>query len=407
MGDSIPRAGGLLSVSEHGWILIAVFWASFGFLMIPSTGDATLAGQMAFTFLGASVWAVLTLPLFSVTERFDLTNDEGAWRWTRVASLIAFGLVVSLAVSWLVSFASAQFLRGQFSGRLVGPDGIRIMLDYRITHDILACNLVLAAGVARDYLKRYRTRLAEATLLRSQLAEARLEVLQSQLNPHFLFNALNAVAALVQKDPAGARRMIALLSDLLRETLNGAAEPQVPLEKELDMLRRYLAIMEIRFRGTLETRIVIDPEAVQALVPTLILQPLVENALKHGVSRASGRGVVELTCTRDGLDLVLRVRNTGGAGDGLGKNSDRAGVPSPTTRREGGFGLWHTRERLQQLYGERAALHLTPAPDGATIAEIRLPYRLAAPASVSESEMGPQGSEVPDRPALVVGMAGG
>ena len=100
------------------------------------------------------------------------------------------------------------------------------MVNYRITHDILASHLVLVAGVARDYLMRYRTRLAEATALHSQLTEARLEVLQSQLNPHFLFNALNAVAALVQKDPAGARRMIALLSDLLRETLYGAAEPQ-------------------------------------------------------------------------------------------------------------------------------------------------------------------------------------
>jgi len=377
----------MLLMRGQGWILIGLFWTSFGFLMIPNTGDATPAASVGFTFLGAVAWAALTVPLFAVTERFELTNEEGSWRWIRVAGLLAFGMVVAVVVAYVLALLSAQLLRPGFSGRLAGPEGVSIMLDYRIPHDVLACHLVLAAGVARDYMLRYRTRLAEATVLRSQLTEARLEVLRAQLNPHFLFNALNAVAALVQRDPAGARRMIALLSDLLRQSLDGSAEPEVPLERELEMLRRYLAIMEVRFRGTLETRIEIAPDALHAMVPALILQPLVENALKHGVSKARGVGVVEVTALKTGDDLRLAVRNSGGAGTW---RPDVAAVG----RREGGFGLRHTRERLRQLYGDRGILELTPSPDGGTVAEILLPFRLAPGAGDRPSEVEPRESAV-------------
>lgn len=372
-------------VGWRGYVLILAFWTLFGVLMFPQTGSATPTAVAAFTFLGAYVWAALTVPLFRATERFNLTSDEGSWRVVRVAALLASGLGLALAVSVAIASTSAFLFQDHLVGRLAGREGIWTMARYRLAHDVLACQLVLTAGVARDYFFRYRLRAAEAARLEHQLAEARLEVLRAQLNPHFLFNTLNAVAALVQHDPRGVRRMIALLSDLLRDTLDRASEPEVPLWREIEMLGRYVAIMEIRFRGALETRVVVDDAVREALVPHLILQPLVENALKHGAGRAPGAGRVEVSAYREGFDLVLAVRDSGASeasAASLCAPSDERfeEVQLAANGREGGFGLRHTRERLRQLYGERAILHLRRHIAGGTVAEVRLPYHEATQA---------------------------
>ena len=200
-------------------------------------------------------------------------------------------------------------------------------------------------------------------------------MLRTQLNPHFLFNTLNAVAALVQTDPKGVRRMIALLSDMLRKTLDQASEPEVPLERELELLRLYLSIMEIRFRGRLDVRIAADPTVMEARVPHLILQPLVENSMKHGIGYGSDSGLLEIAASREGDELILTVRDSG-PGSAIDGPSSGAG-PS----QGGGFGLRHTRERLQQSYGERGKLALTTTERGGTVAEVRLPYHATAFAS--------------------------
>jgi two-component system, LytTR family, sensor kinase len=375
-------AVGPTSVLRIGWrglLLIVVFWTLFGGVMfaslflsgLPRSGDVSGAGLFAFSMLGAYAWAALTLPIFHFTQRLNLTAHPTGWKAIRVAALVFLGLVFAGAISMAVS-VSAQWLLsgpGLMTGRLAGPEGIGVMVRYRVPHDLLACLLVLTAGVARDYFFRYRSRLAEAEILRTQLAEAQLQVLRTQLNPHFLFNTLNAVAAMVQADPRGARRMIALLSDLLRQTLHDASEPEVPLEDELEMLRRYLEIMEIRFRGRLEARLAADDEVLQALVPQLILQPLVENSMKHGMGQGSEPGVLEVTARREGGDLVMAVRDSG-----RGASIAEGEPPRAHPDRQGGFGLKHTRERLRHLYGERASLTLTSPDAGGTVAEVRLPY---------------------------------
>src|SRR5581483_10484581 len=141
--------------------------------------------------------------------------------------------------------------------------------------------------------------------LRAQLADARLESLRSQLHPHFLFNTLNAISALTERDPAGVRRMIARLSELLRAMIESGGGTTVPLREELDILQRYIEIMEIRFQGRLHVSTKIDPGALDLAVPALILQPLVENALEHGASRAAGESRVEIEVRRDGARLQL------------------------------------------------------------------------------------------------------
>jgi len=181
-----------------------------------------------------------------------------------------------------------------------------------------------------------------------------------QINPHFLFNTLHAVSALVERDPGGVRRMIARLSELLRHTIESHATDEVPLRDELAFLRRYIEIMEIRFQGRLRVDRNIADDTQDALVPNLILQPIVENALEHGVNRAAGEGQIEIAARRDGERLVLTVRDNG---------------PGLDVQNASGVGLANTRARLEQLYGNRASLELRDAEGGGVLAQITLPYR--------------------------------
>jgi signal transduction histidine kinase len=203
---------------------------------------------------------------------------------------------------------------------------------------------------------------AQSAGLHAQLAEARLAVLRTRLNPHFLFNTLNAVSALVAKDPKGVRDMLALLSELLRHALAETRQQEIPLREEVRLLRLYLEILEIRYQGQLRTEVTIDPEVHEALVPNMILQPLVENAMKHGVDCAGGHGVIEVLARRSGDDLVLTVRDTGPGG----------GSPSPSGST--GIGLRISRQRLAELYGTEQRLELTPEPGGGMTARVVLPY---------------------------------
>ncbi|MEX2583705.1 MAG: histidine kinase, partial [Gemmatimonadota bacterium] len=209
----------------------------------------------------------------------------------------------------------------------------------------------------------------EASQLRAQLVESRLQFLRAQLNPHFLSNTMNAVSALVTKDPKAVRRMLARLSELLRYTLEAPAEPEVPLEQELAVLTQYLEILEIRFQGRLRTSIAADPALMDALVPNLILQPLAENAMEHGVSQAAGSGSIEVSARRSGDYIVLTVQDTGASAE-----AEPTAPPTlPTSG--GGYGLRHTRDRLEQLYGDDAHLELSPTAEGGMKAEVTLPYR--------------------------------
>jgi two-component system, LytTR family, sensor kinase len=203
---------------------------------------------------------------------------------------------------------------------------------------------------------------AQSAELQAQLAEARLNVLRARLNPHFLFNTLNAVSALVAKDPRGVRDMIALLSELLRHALSETTEQEIPLRDELRLMRLYLEILEIRYQGQLRTAIIADADVQDALVPNLILQPLVENAMKHGIDRAGGHGVIEVRARRDGDSLILVVHDTGQGDD-----------PAPPPH-VGGVGLRLTRDRLAEMYGSGQQLELVPVAGGGMCASITLPY---------------------------------
>jgi two-component system LytT family sensor kinase len=187
-----------------------------------------------------------------------------------------------------------------------------------------------------------------------------------QLQPHFLFNTLNAISALIHEDADAADRMLARLGDLLRMTLEGGEQAEVPLSQELELLKRYLAIEEVRFADRLVVRLDFAPAALQARVPSLVLQPLVENAIRHGIARRSEPGRLDVSGVVDGSSqLRLTVHNDG----------------PPLQRPLGeGIGLRNTRARLEQLYGSEQRLAIENDPAGGVRTVLQLPFRVALPA---------------------------
>jgi len=186
-----------------------------------------------------------------------------------------------------------------------------------------------------------------------------------QLHPHFLFNTLHAISTLVYKDPKGADEMIANLSELLRATLDTSDQQEIPLRKELDLLERYLEIQQVRFGDRLRIRKEVDPQTLDASVPTLILQPLVENSIKHGIEPRPGPGEIVIGAHRRGTALQLSVRDNGN------------GVEEHPAKDGSGIGLSNTRARLEQLYGKEAKLTLSRPSNGGCSVELELPFRNA------------------------------
>jgi signal transduction histidine kinase len=214
------------------------------------------------------------------------------------------------------------------------------------------------------YFAQARERETQAVRLAAQLAEVRLGALRMQLNPHFLFNSLNAISVLVRdRNTAAASRMLELLSDVLREVLRDATH-ETTLATELEFLKRYLAIEQVRFSDRLRPQIEADRAIAGAALPRFLLQPLVENALRHGIAQRADAGMLSVNARREGDLLVLTVRDDG------------PGI-SPGAPVSGGVGLANTRARLAALYGDRASLDIANAEGGGVVATVRLPYHEA------------------------------
>ena len=361
--------------------LIALFW-TFVVVLTASQRAIDPRGPQGFPprellqiSLEYVLWLLLTPGIFWLSRRFGF---EGGRRPGRVLLHIGVALLVAVGVDF---FGRATFYALLPEVTRWPFDPLGALLRLRFLDELFLYLVVLAAGFARDYFLRYRERLEEtaqlrtqAAALQAQLADARLQALRMQLNPHFLFNTLHAVSSLVERDPRGVRRMIARLSALLRYTLEEASAQEVSLRQELRFLHGYLEIQQIRFQGKLEVEEEIAREALDAFVPNLILQPLVENAIKHGASQVSGVGKIGIEARREGDRLLLRVRDNGpGLADASGD-----GAPSRS-----GVGLRNTRERLEGLYGASQRFTLAPAEGGGLIAEVALPYHtepIAAPA---------------------------
>jgi LytS/YehU family sensor histidine kinase len=234
--------------------------------------------------------------------------------------------------------------------------------------DLLLYLLIVAAAQSAAHAWESRQRAIAAATYQRQLAEARLHVLSAQLQPHFLFNALHAISALIWEDPARADRLLARLSEMLRLTLRSSARVETTLSEELALLRRYAEIQEARYGDRLSVLFDVPSEVGEALVPRLILQPLVENAIRHGITRRITPGRVEVRAWRDEGRLHLTVRD-----DGVGLRRD-----APVQE---GVGLSITRARLRQLYGAEQRFALDSVPEGGALCTLSFPLRLAEAAT--------------------------
>lgn len=263
-------------------------------------------------------------------------------------------------------------------GRATHTDPVRASVSAGISllDEAVKVVLLAMAGAIATYATLWSERLTrrsaddarEREALREKLIAAQLDRLRQQLHPHFLFNTLNVIAAVVHTDPAAAERMIAGLGELMRMALYGGAEQEVPLTRELTVLRHYLTIQEIRFEDRIRIETRVADGVGDALVPALILQPLVENAIKHGLAPRASGGRILVAAVRVGDDLELLVQD-----DGVG-----SGTPDGAPERER-IGLGNARERLRYLYGERCSFVAESPREGGFIVRVRIPFRTYAP----------------------------
>ena len=306
-------------------------------------------------------WAVLVPGILWTARRFPFARD----RWVRSAlphipAVVVFVFLhatiavtvrtpifraFSVETNWLMSFQNLFFLNFDWE-----------MMTYWG---------VVGMSYALHFQGESQAQTLNAARLETRLAEASLQSLQRQLHPHFLFNTLHSISTLVHRDPEAADAMLARLSDLFRLTLDRVGDQEIALKDEIDFLEKYLEIERTRFGDRLQIEIDIDPETLDALVPNFLLQPLVENAVRHGIARKVGGGRVEVRCRRKADTLTLVVRDTGPGLSTVKINDLNTGV-----------GLSNTRSRLQHLFGARHRFEFQEPHDGGLAVHITIPFRI-------------------------------
>ncbi len=356
-----------------GWTAIGLFFTSQSYITYKYAGGRVLLGlilklQMSEWY----VWGLIAPALVWFARRFPL--ERGRW-----ARNLPIHIVASLVVAFL-KVAVDNLVRNHV---LLIPG--KMAPAYKLHLNILTYWAIVGATAGFDFYRRYREGELRASQLTAQLAKARLQALQMQLHPHFLFNTLNSISTLVHRDPEAADRMIARLSELLRMTLEDGGVQEVPLQKELEFLDRYLEIERTRFADRLTICMEIAPETLNARTPYLILQPLVENAIRHGVAPRSRPGRVVVRSRRQDGMLVLEVQD-----DGPGLATGGGGVSKP----KNGVGVSSTRARLEQLYGSSQQFELKNGAEGGAIAVISFPFQTA---STGNGNRGADEAANPDR----------
>jgi len=322
----------------------------------------------------------------------DLIPPQGRWRWVGgqmpgwlAWSLVApgIGLVAKYlstrrlkwfqAIGWIaasgaISICLSYLLKGLFDNLFFGSPILR-SFDETQKHllygwDLPIFGLVLSINLAWEHIQKSRQKEALASRLEAELAVNRLAVLKAQVQPHFLFNTLHVISALVKKDPEAAEEMIARLSHLLRASVSETDRPEATLTEELDILMNYVEIVQVRFKDRLRVELNVAPEAAEAQVPALFLQPLVENAVRHGIAQNLEGGTVKITAFRERQILVVRVDDTG-----PGFSGDREDILGR------GSGLSNLQKRLELLYPGEHRLDFARSDQGGGRVVVEIPFR--------------------------------
>jgi signal transduction histidine kinase len=368
--DVAPAAGGPQKNRLLKWTIIVGFWVFFGLLNASQLYLGLLMEGMhlsiwrvfATDVVGWLPWIPATPIVLWLGRRFPLERQT----WWRVLPVhliaclliasahLAFATYINILISPFGPRTSPRSFWESFLGRATSQFHLELLI-YAAT---------LGVSYAVSYYMRFREREFRASQLEAQLVQAQLQTLKMQLHPHFLFNTLNGIAGLVRDNRnKAAVDMLAGLSDLLRYTLENAGKQEVPLKEELEFLELYLDIQQMRFPDRLRVEMSVAPETLDAVVPNLILQPLVENAIRHGISRRAAAGTVGVSAQRDNGLLRLTIYD-----DGPGLKRDDGAKPVE------GVGLSNTRARLLQLYGDRQKFSLSERESGGVEAALVIPF---------------------------------
>jgi two-component sensor histidine kinase len=340
------------------WTVLALLAASQSMFTYAYAGSGTVnrAAVLKVTLPLWYIWSVLALAVVWASRRWPI--GPGVWQ-RRIPVHVALNLVFALLV--IAAYRQARALLGLPSQR---PFGFELISGLQA--QVLTYWIVVGLDHVVAYYRRARDREVRAAELSAELSAARLDALRMQLHPHFLFNTMHAISSAIREDPEGAENMLAELAELLRTTVDSSATHEVPLREEMQFIERYVAIQRVRFGDRLQVLIDVDRDTDDALVPTLILQPLVENAIEHGIAARRRGGRLEIRAAARSGNLELSV-----ADDGLGLTATE--LHTDTAR----VGLRNTRARLAHLYGERGRLDLRNRTDGGVVATVVLPYRCA------------------------------
>jgi hypothetical protein len=338
-------------------VLTVLFGLQQWFAQPPSRQDLELGTALLLQAVTWGVWLLL-LPLVFRVAAAHPPDGRPTSGWVIRSALEGAGFVVAHSLL-------SGTIRWAFGISISADLGVVLLnsLSFGFASNCLRYSAIFVCYQAVIYHDAVRERDLRATRLETDLAQAKLSNVEACLRPHFLFNTLNAIAALVREDPRLAERMIGELSDLLRASLSGDASKEVRLDEELAFTRKYLDLEGVRFQDRLRFSIDASSEARQALIPYLLLQPLVENAVRHGIAPVEAGGFISVAAARQNGLLRITIRDDG---IGLTAISRHAGS---------GIGLESVRARLAHLYGAKHRFELTPGTPRGTIVDLELPYR--------------------------------
>lgn len=380
---------GMMPVPGDGWFRpeegLGKWWLKvLGWAFLAYTGlfvMSTIQGTINIRYEGLTVqWPLLLTsraldeyssalfvpPIFLLVRRFPL--DRGHWRVSVLVLLAA--TTVAVGVKYALTQPVLHSLFPAYTASIssaIATNMLAVLFDFWA---------VVAVAQAIDFHRRAQERGRLAVQLRERLTQAQLDALRSRLQPHFLFNTLNGAATLLHRDPEGADRMLNQLAELLRLTLAHGGAQEIPLREEMGLLERYLGIMRVRLGDRLSVTFDVPEGLSRGAIPPFLLQPLVENALEHGIGARPGRGRLHVRAWREGASLRITITDDGPGIQG--------GVP------DAGMGLSSSRERLARMYGDGQSLTVEAAsPSGGTRVAIVLPWHEAAPTGEREGKMEP------------------
>ena len=350
------------------WTAVVVVFAAQGWIHDTLLGRHvwSIFDYLRWSMILWYTWAALAPTVFRLASRYPLQVPLRL-RNLGVQPLASVG--VTVLATLIGAAVSTLFEPTSFT------DQFRQFLGQHFAIGLLAYWALFAIRQAMHFHEEKTRRELEASRLSEELAQSRLQVLKAQLQPHFLFNTLHAIATLMDEDSASAEDMLLRLSDLLRALLDDYDGQEISLRRELALLDLYLGIQRIRFKDRLKTQIYPTPESLDCAVPGLILQPIVENAIRHGIGKRVGSDCIEIETRRDGDLLCIDVRNRNSSLDPQGSPAGGHGI-----------GLRNTELRLRTLYGDRADVRLQLIwPDNGVICRLRIPFR-----KIEETEDAPE-----------------